>query len=167
MRGAVRTFHLAYLITIAVKGFDGAIELLMGLLIGLAGPERLYFLILRLSAPELEDHPASPVVHAIRKGASDLATGHTGFAVTYLLIHGVLKLGLALALLRGGSRWIYPLASLILSGFIAYMSWRLALRWSPLLLGFALFDVLTLALVLNEWWRGGEASPEPAVRHPN
>jgi uncharacterized membrane protein len=43
------------------------------------------------------------------------------------------------------------MASLILAGFVAYMSWRLTLHWSGWLLGFALFDLLTLALVLNEW----------------
>jgi len=150
--------HLGYLITIAVKGFDGAVELLIGLLIWLAGPMRIYLWILRLTAPELDDHPASKVIHAIRRGASGLAEGQSGFAVTYLLIHGVLKLGLALALLRGGHRWFYPVAALILAGFIAFMSLRLAARWSDLLLGFALFDLLTLALVLNEWRRSGQSS---------
>lgn len=145
--------HLAYLVTIAVKGFDGAVELVIGLLILLAGGERIYLFILRLTAPELDDHPDSRVAHAIRHGASGLVSGQSGFAVTYLLIHGALKLGLASALLRGGSRWIYPLGALILVGFIAFMSYRLSERWSGLLFGFALFDLLTLALVLNEWSR--------------
>ena len=47
----------------------------------------------------------------------------------------------------------YPLAALVLTGFIAFMSYRLSQRWSDLLLGFALFDLLTLALVINEWVR--------------
>jgi uncharacterized membrane protein len=71
--------------------------------------------------------------------------------IFYLLVHGLLKLGIALALLRGTARWVFPAASLILTGFIAYMSWRLSLRWSDWLLGAALFDLLTLGLVLNEW----------------
>jgi len=155
MRKPGTVAHLAYLVTIAVKGFDGAVELLIGLLIFFAGPERIYLFILRLTAPELDDHPNSPVVHAIRRGVSGLANGEANFAVIYLLVHGVLKLGLAVALLRGGARWIYPVASLILTGFIAYMSWHLALRWSNLLLGFALFDFVTLLLVVNEWVRSG------------
>jgi uncharacterized membrane protein len=62
-----------------------------------------------------------------------------------------LKLGLVIVLLRGGGRWIFPVGTLILAGFISYMGWRLSEQWSDWLLGFALFDVLTLALVLNEW----------------
>ena len=46
---------------------------------------------------------------------------------------------------------MFPVASLILTGFVAYMSWHLTIHWSDWLLGFALFDLLTLALVLNEW----------------
>ena len=44
-----------------------------------------------------------------------------------------------------------PVGAVILVGFITFMSWRLSEQWSDWLLGFALFDVLTLALVLNEW----------------
>jgi uncharacterized membrane protein len=158
MRKPGTVAHLAYLVTIAVKGFDGAVELLIGLLIALAGPERLYLFILRITAPELDDHPGSVVVHAIRRGASGLAGGEAGFAIFYLLIHGLLKLGLAVALLRGGARWIFPVASLILTGFIAFMSWHLAHRWSNLLFGFAVFDLVTLLLVVNEWVRSGPSS---------
>ena len=66
-------------------------------------------------------------------------------------MHGILKLALAVGLLRGGGRWIFPVGAAILLGFIAFMSYRLSEQWSNWLLGFALFDALTLALVLNEW----------------
>jgi uncharacterized membrane protein len=160
--------HIAYLVTIAVKGFDGAIELLIGLLILIAGPIRLYLFVLRLTAPELDDHPTSRVLHAIRAGASNLAFNQEGFAVTYLLIHGVLKLGLAVALLRGGHRWIYPVGACILISFILFMSFRLAAHWSDLLFGFVLFDLLTLLLVLNEWRQpaGHASKAAPASRAP-
>ena len=48
-------------------------------------------------------------------------------------------------------RWIFPVAVVILVGFIAFMGYRLTHHWSVWLFGFALFDVLTLALVINEW----------------
>lgn len=142
--------HDAYLGAILIKGFDGAVETLAGLVIALTGPERIYEWVFRLSAPELRGgrHLA---LHALRTGAERLATGPHRFVIIYLLIHGLLKLGIAVALLKGTARWIFPIASLILTGFIAYMSWRLSVRWSDWLLGAALFDLLTLALVLNEW----------------
>jgi len=148
--------HYAYLVAILIKGFDGAVEALAGLVIAVTGPERLYDWVIRLTAPELTGH--HPALHAIRSGATRLVESSHQFVIFYLLVHGLLKLGIVMALLRGGNRWVFPLASLILTGFVVYMSWRLTIRWSDWLLGFALFDFLTLALVLNEW-RSGSGKP--------
>src|ERR1700743_3805191 len=41
--------HFVYLVTIAVKGIDGVIETLLGLLIAATGPDRLYALVLRFT----------------------------------------------------------------------------------------------------------------------
>lgn len=150
MAKRAQLLHDAYLGAILIKGFDGAIETLAGFIIAVTGPERLYEWVFRLTAPELAEghHPA---LHAIRSGAAKLANGPHHFVIIYLLVHGLLKLGVVLALLKGTARWIFPVASLILTAFIAYMSWRLSLHWSNWLLGAALFDLLTLGLVLNEW----------------
>lgn len=141
--------HYAYLTAILIKGFDGAMEALAGTILAVTGAERLYEWVIRFTAPELTGH--HPALHAIRSGATKLVESSHQFVIFYLLVHGILKLGIVVALLRGGGRWVFPVASLILTGFIAYMSWRLTMHWSGWLLGFALFDLLTLALVLNEW----------------
>lgn len=143
--------HDAYLGAILIKGFDGAVETLAGLVIALTGPDRIYEWVFRLTAPELTGGQHHPALHAIRSGAAKLANGPHHFVIVYLLLHGLLKLGVAVALLKGTARWVFPAASLVLTGFIAYMSWRLTLHWSDWLLGAALFDLLTLGLVLNEW----------------
>jgi uncharacterized membrane protein len=150
--------HDVYLGALLIKGFDGAVEALAGLVIAVTGPERLYEWVIRLTAPELTGrHPA---LHAIRNSAARLAEGPHKFVIFYLIVHGLLKLGIVVALLKGGGRWVFPLASLILTGFVAYMSWRLTIRWSDWLLGFALFDLVTLALVLNEWRNENGRSPQ-------
>jgi uncharacterized membrane protein len=145
----LRLLHDAYLGAILIKGFDGAVEVLAGLIIAVTGTERLSEWVIRLTAPELNGH--HPALHALHSGAERLANSPHHFVAFYLLVHGMLKFGIVVALLKGTARWVFPVASLILTGFIAYMSWRLSLRWSDWLLGFALFDLLTLALVLNEW----------------
>jgi uncharacterized membrane protein len=149
--------HLAYVITIAIKGFDGGLETLAGLVIWITGPQRLYRWVVRATAPELFDGTHERAVHAIRRGAEHLATTGGHFVVFYLLVHGVLKLALAVVLLRGGGRWVFPVGTAILLGFIGFMSWRLSQQFSGWLLGFALFDALTLALVLNEWRKPAKA----------
>jgi uncharacterized membrane protein len=147
--GKTSLLHRAYLVAIVIKGIDGAIEALAGLVIVIAGRQRLLEWVIRFTAPELTDrHPA---LHAIQRGAERLAEGPHAFLIFYLLVHGSLKLGIVVALFKGGGRFVFPVASLILTGFVIYLSWRLTLRWSDWLLGFALFDFVTLALVLTEW----------------
>ena len=144
-------FHIAYIVTIAVKGFDGGLETLAGLVIWLTGPQRLYRWVVRVTAPELYDGNHVKAVHAIRRGAEHLALTGGHFVVFYLLVHGILKLTLCVVLLREGGRWVFPVGTFILTSFIAFMCYRLSEEWSNWVLGFALFDALTLALVLVEW----------------
>lgn len=152
---------LAYLATLTIKGFDGAIEILSGLVILATGPQRIYRWVVRVTAPELYDGSHVAAVHAIRRGAEHMASTGAHFVEFYLVVHGLLKLALVTVLLRGGGRWIFPVGTLILLGFISYMGWRLNERWSNWLLGFALFDVLTLTLVLIEWRRSVKADAQP------
>ena len=142
----------AFLAAIAIKGLDGAVETIAGLIIAIAGAHSVYAMVLWITAPELTNHPHSHALHAIRHGASRFAHGPHMFFVIYLLAHGIVKLALAINLIIG-HKWIFPVATVVLLGFIGYMGWRLFGHWSVWLAAFALFDVLTVALVLNEWRR--------------
>ncbi len=143
-------FHAAYLGTIAIKGIDGAVETLAGLVLLFVGKTRLHHLAMRLTAPELL-HPGSHTGHLIRNGAEGLMHASAAFLVFYLLVHGILKLGIAVSLIRERSAWIFPVSAVILTGFVGFMLYKLTLHWSLWLLSFALFDAVTIALVLNEW----------------
>lgn len=144
-----RLAHLAFVVTIAVKGVDGLIETLLGLLIAIAGPHKLFLLVLRFTVPELQNNPDNGVARAVQSGAAGLTAIGT-FATFYLLIHGVLKAGIAVNLLRG-RRWIFAPAVLILGGFVLYLGYRTTQHWSAWSFSLALFDLFTLALVVNEW----------------
>jgi uncharacterized membrane protein len=143
--------HIVYLVTIAIKGADGILETILGLLIAVAGPERFYFLVLHVTTPELENSPHSRTAAAVQHGAAGLAHTAPGFAIFYLLAHGFLKSGIAICLLSG-RRWIFAPACVVLSGFIVYMVYRaVSHHFSWWLFGFAAFDLFTLILVFNEW----------------
>lgn len=152
-----RWAHVAFLVTVAVKGIDGVIETSLGLLIALAGPDKLSLFVLRFTTPELQDNPGDGFARAIQSGAAGLSHAG-GFAVFYLLVHGILKAGIAVNLLRG-KRWIFAPAVLILGGFILYLGYRTNQHWSWWSFSFALFDLFTLALVVNEWVQPREKRP--------
>ncbi|HTQ14165.1 MAG TPA: DUF2127 domain-containing protein [Rhizomicrobium sp.] len=157
--------HRAYLAAIAVKGFDGGIELLLGLVVALLGRDGLNNLLISIVAPELSRHPGSHLWSAVQHGTDGLLHAGHGFVVVYLLAHGALKLAIAIGLFRERTNWIFPVAAVVLLGFIAYMNVHLAILWSWWLFAFMLFDVVTLGLVLNEWRNHrAPAAPGAAVR---
>jgi uncharacterized membrane protein len=142
--------HRAYLVAISIKGLDGAFELLLGGIVAVLGAQRFSAWLISWSAPEIAGNPEGHMMRFVRHSADGLAHASTAFVIVYLLVHGVLKLGIAINLLRGKS-WIYPVAVVVLTGFILFMCYRLTTHWSAWLFGFAGFDVITLALVINEW----------------
>jgi uncharacterized membrane protein len=142
--------RLAFFVAVAVKGIDGVIETLAGLAVAVLGTQGIYALIIQITAPELDLHPDSRTVHLIRHGAFDLAHASSRFLIIWLLVHGILKIVLAVELVRE-RMWVFPVAAAILSGFVVYMTYKLISHYSPWLLAFALFDLITVALVLNEW----------------
>ena len=142
--------RVAFLTAVAIKGLDGLIETLAGIAVAILGIQGIYFLVIRFTAPELDLHPASKTIHLLRHGALDLEHASTLFIVVWLLAHGTVKLALAVELMRDRS-WIFPVAALVLSAFVVFMTYRLFVRYSPWLLAFALFDLVTVVLVLNEW----------------
>jgi uncharacterized membrane protein len=139
--------HGAYIVAIVWKGFDGLVEFGGGAVIGLFGPAGISKFV-QLTAPELETYLRS--IAFFQHGASVLAQTYR-FATIYLLIHGILKFGLAMALLRERHIWVFPVSVALLSAFVAYMTYRLTVYWSYWLLSFALFDCVTIALVMWEW----------------
>jgi len=148
--------HIAYLVTILFKGFVGFLEFSGGMTIALTGPQKLYSFVLRYPVPELYDGGHARAARLVSQGAALLAQSPTNFVVFYLLVHGTLKMAITIVLLRGRGQWVFPFASTILAGFIAYMCYELIDEWSNWILALALFDTFTLSLVLNEWrnWKG-------------
>jgi uncharacterized membrane protein len=145
----LRLAHVAFVVTVAIKGIDGIIETLLGFLILVAGPDKFFLFVLRFTTPELRSNPDNYVAKVVQHGAGSLTAIGT-FAIFYLLVHGILKAAIAINLLRG-KRWIFAPAVLVLGSFVAYLGYRAAQHWSTWSLSFALFDLFTLALVVNEW----------------
>jgi uncharacterized membrane protein len=152
----------SYLFAIFLKGFNGGLEFVAGVIFAVAGAPRLYEWIIHLTAPELLNDPDNTTVHLIRSWFFDLMHVSKTFVILYLLLHGGIKVAIAVNLLRGKS-WAFPVSLVILTGFIAYMSYELSHHWSWLLFALTIFDVFTVALVLEEW-RNVKAAPPPVEK---
>lgn len=81
----------------------------------------------------------------------DLSEASISFVATYLLLHGIAKLVLVGALLRG-RLWAYPLSIAVLVGFIAYQLYDIATEGPSFgMIALTLFDIVLTWLAWREW----------------
>ncbi len=106
--------------------------------------------------------PHGEVAERFAAGEADLAGSGRTFAVVYLALHGLVKLGLVVALLRA-VRPAYPVAVGVLAAFVLYEGHRAAAKGSLLLWLSTALDVVLIVLVVREYRR---SAPPRAVPGP-
>jgi uncharacterized membrane protein len=134
------------------KGLDGAAELLGGLLLLWASPDRIRHLAVVLTQGELSEDPHDLIATRILHSANGLTGGAVRFGAIYLLAHGAVKVVLVIALLLD-KFWAYPWMIGVLCLFIGYQLYRIALHPSAGLIALTTFDVFVLALTAREYRR--------------
>lgn len=137
-----RTFD----ITIVLKGVDGLVEVIGGILLLTVSPNSLNTLAVRLTRAELSQDPHDFVAHHLLRLTADLHHTQT-FGAIYLLSHGAVKIVLVVALLRQ-QRWAYPAMLAFLIIFIGYQAYRMIDSPS---IGLALLTLFDLVVVLLTW----------------
>ncbi|MGY1729983.1 DUF2127 domain-containing protein [Geodermatophilus sp. SYSU D01045] len=134
-----------------VKGLDGATELLAGLALLAAGPRALDGLTRGVVGHHLLGSPDGAPAGRVLAGEAALGADRT-FAVVYLTLHGLVKLGLVVALLRE-VRPAYPVAAAVLGVFGVYEVYLAVDRGSWGMWAAGGLDLLLTALVLREYRR--------------
>ena len=110
---AVSRSERLFRIAMAVKGIDGLLELIGGITLLLVSQAEVQKVITAVVARDLLGPPDGSLARHFVAGTAEFASGNRTFAVLYLLLHGVLKIGLVVALLR---HWLpaYPVAIVVL-----------------------------------------------------
>jgi uncharacterized membrane protein len=139
-------------IVLILKGLDGILELIGGVLLLVAGPRRITGLVQLVTQHELSQDPHDFVATHLLSATSHLSTGATLFGALYLLSHGVVKIVLVWAVLRD-KLWAYPWMVAFLLVFIVYQVYRLAIAITVGLLLLTLFDILVTVLTVREYRR--------------
>lgn len=137
-------------VTVTLKGIDGALEAIGGLVLLFVRPATLDHLARTLTQHELSQDPHDFFARHLLHATHDLAHGSTLFAAVYLLSHGLAKIVLVVAVLRG-RMWAYPAIIVLLGLFIVYQCYRLAYRVSAGLLLLTPFDAFIVWLTWREW----------------
>ena len=142
--------HRIFAVGMWLKGLDGVLEIAGGLLLLLISPAALSRLVIISTQHELVEDPHDRIATALRQAATQFSGNTQLFGSIYLLVHGLIKVGVVAGVLRG-YRWAYPAALGFLGLFILYQLYRLSYRYSPGLLLLTLFDIVMVVLTWREY----------------
>ena len=147
-------------IGLVLKGLDGILEVIGGLLLLFLSPAAIEHIVRMLTAHELSQDPHDLIARHLLHTASHLTTSTTLFGAIYLLSHGTSKLVLVVLVLRD-KLWAYPWLIVLLLAFIVYQLYRLIfVHFSVGLTALTIFDAVLVWLT----WR--EYRAKRAARHP-
>src|SRR5690606_19726258 len=136
---------------VGLKGVDGAVQLVVGVLLLAVPPTFLSRLVHAVVTKDLVGPPTGPLATDLEVAAQHLGSGGgRGFAIIYLTLHGVIKLALVAALWREIAP-MYPAACCALAIFVVVEFLRAAEARSVALAVFGVLDVLIIVLVLREY----------------
>ncbi len=139
-----------FAVGIIAKGLNGAAELIGGLLLLFVTPDRIRQLSASWTYGELSEDPHDVFATYLLHTTNGL-TGHAVlFGAIYLLVHGVVKVVLVVALLLN-KLWAYPWMIAVLLTFIGYQLYRIVLHPTAGLIGLTVFDVVIVALTWREY----------------
>jgi uncharacterized membrane protein len=144
------SLHRVFQVAVVVKGIDGLLEAIGGVLLLLVSPTALNLLVVVLTQHELAEEPDDWLVMMLRHIAETFSVETRHFASAYLIGHGILKIFLAASLLRE-RLWAFPLALAVLTIFVAYQLHRFGRTHSTVLLALTVLDVVVMVLILREY----------------
>ncbi|HTR41239.1 MAG TPA: DUF2127 domain-containing protein [Pseudomonadales bacterium] len=152
-RGAVKQgretiYHRLFKIGIWLKGIDGILEIIGGILFLIVSPIALNRYVRFITQRDLHNWFGE----GLRHWAANLHHGSKLIGGAYLLGNGVIKIFLAAGILRG-KLWCYPVAIVIISLFICLQIVRLSIRFSVPMLTGTVIDIAIVLLIMREYRR--------------
>ena len=136
---------------VVIKAVDSTFEILLGLALWLLGPQAISGIFTSLLGNEIAEQPQDKFWGYIFHHAQGFFSGQSqSLWIFILLSHGITKLFLAIGLLKD-KLWAYPASAAVFTFFVAYQTYHLVQQPSLLLEIVTIFDVLLIALVLQQY----------------
>jgi uncharacterized membrane protein len=129
---------------------DGALELVGGIVLWIISPRQIVDVVRWLTYGELTEDPRDLIANYLRRTANHFSLGAEHFLAIYLLVHGIVKLFVVVALFRN-RLWAYPVAIFVFGGFILYQTYQFALTHSAGLIVLTVFDLIVIWLIWLEF----------------
>ena len=142
--------RLALKISLWGKAVFAVLEVIAGALFYFASHNAITGFILRLTKDEITEDPRDLIARFLINSSQQLFVSTQHFIAVYLLLHGVVKLVLIVALLKD-KLWAYPVSLGAFGLFAAYQIYQLSLARSPWLAVLTVFDLIIIWLVWREY----------------
>ena len=143
-------FHAALRVSLLLKGAHALLECAGGLAFAVVSTHRIASLVNWVTQDALIENRHDVVASYLVGLAQTLSVQTKNFYALYLLSHGVVQLGLVVALLKG-QLWAYPAFLIVLAAFIVYQIYRVSLIGSVGLVVLTVFDLIVMGLIWNEY----------------
>ena len=141
-----RTFR----ISLFLKGLDGVLELIGGILLLVVTPAQISDVVRFLTQHELAQDPRDVVANALVHLTANLSGPASLFGAVYLLLHGVVKVVLVWAVLKE-KLWAYPWMIAFLLVFIVYQAYRISVSFSWGMVLLTAFDIFIVWITWREY----------------
>lgn len=139
-------------IAVVLKGLDGVLETAGGVILLATSPAWLVHIASVLTWRLLVAHPHRAVAEHLYNSVQHISADSERFAAIYLIAHGIVKIGLVVALLKD-QRWAYPTAIIVFAAFVIYELHRFTVTHAILLIPLSLFDLIVIGLIWLEYRR--------------
>ena len=137
-------------IGVTLKGLHAGLEVPGGIVLLAVRPDFIVRAIESLTPDEIAEDPSDLVANYLLDAARHLSLSSQHFVGYYLLIHGVTKAFLVVALLKS-KLWAYPLALIAFGAIVVYLLCRFTFTHSIGLIVLSLFDLVVIWLIWLEY----------------
>ena len=137
-----------FTVSVLLKAANAVLEIILGTLLLFTGT--ITNVISHLAQNELIEDPGNFLANNIQHYLPYLSEHSQLFAVYYLLSHGIIKIFLAIGLLRR-KLWAYPSAIAVFIVFIIYQLYRYTYTHSFFLILLTIFDLFVVAMTWHEY----------------
>jgi len=147
-----KVIHIGFEIGLLLKGIDGLLEIIGGILLTVLNPQRMNRMVSFFTQHELSEDPKDTVANFLVALGHSFSISAQQFAAVYLISHGAIKLILILLLWKK-KLWAYPLSILFLVLFIIYQIYHYTFTHSASMILLTLLDTVMIILTYLEYKR--------------
>ncbi len=145
-----KLFRLAYEYSLFLKGADGLFELFSGMFLLFFPLSSILGLLNAVFSHELVEDPKDLLANALIHAFSSMPQGVDYFWAAFLILHGIIKLGLVAGLLER-KVWVYPLAVWILIAFLIYQIYLVVLIYSVFYILLTIIDFIVISFIIWDY----------------